>query len=51
LLEGNPLVDIGQIRNIFSVIMGGRLFDRARLDALLSEVESQAEAARSATST
>ena len=46
LLEGNPLEDILQVRNIHAVIMAGELYDRERLDALLSEVEASAAAAR-----
>ena len=42
------LEDIRQVRNIFAVLMGGELFDREHLDALLAEVEAEAEAARAA---
>ena len=48
LLDGNPLEDIRQVRNIYAVLMGGEMFDRERLDAMLSEVEAHAEAARQA---
>jgi hypothetical protein len=36
LLDADPLVDIRHVGRIRAVIMGGRLFDRSRLDELLS---------------
>jgi hypothetical protein len=42
LLDGNPLVDIGNTRRIGAVVQGGRLFDRAALDAMLTRVETAA---------
>ncbi len=38
LLDANPLEDIRNLRRIRAVILRGRLFDRAGLDKLLSEV-------------
>ena len=37
LLDADPLVDIRHVGRIHAVIVGGRLFDRSRLDELLSE--------------
>jgi len=42
LLNANPLVDIRNTRKIAAVVARGRLFDRAKLDDLLAEVEAQA---------
>jgi hypothetical protein len=42
LLDANPLVDIGNTRRIRAVIVNGRLLDRARIDALLADVETAA---------
>jgi hypothetical protein len=39
LLEANPLEQIGNTRNIRAVILGGRYFDRALLDAMLEGAE------------
>ena len=36
LLDADPLVDIRHLGRIHAVIVGGRLFDRSRLDELLS---------------
>ena len=36
LLDANPLVDIRHVGRIHAVIVGGRLFDRSKLDELLS---------------
>lgn len=44
LLGANPLDDIANIRKIMAVIHDGRLYDRARLDDLLTFVRSQARA-------
>jgi hypothetical protein len=40
LLEGNPLDDIRNTRQIRAVVLNGRLFDRRALDQLLGEVET-----------
>jgi imidazolonepropionase-like amidohydrolase len=42
LLDANPLVDISATRRIHAVIAGGRLFDRAALDALRKDIEHRA---------
>jgi hypothetical protein len=42
LLDGNPLEDIGNTRNIAAVVYGGRLFDRTALDQILSNVKALA---------
>lgn len=44
LLDGDPLVDIRNVRNVRAVLVGGRLLDRDALDELLSR--AQAFAAR-----
>ena len=41
LLTGNPLEDIAQTGRIEAVLFGGLVLDRARLDALLAEVERE----------
>jgi imidazolonepropionase-like amidohydrolase len=38
LLDANPLADVRNTRRIFAVVQGGRVFDRAALDALLRDV-------------
>jgi imidazolonepropionase-like amidohydrolase len=43
LLEANPLADIANTRTIKAVIAGGRLFDRAALERILSDVEAAAK--------
>jgi hypothetical protein len=40
LLDADPLLDIANTKTIRAVIADGRLFDRARLDFLLSRVEA-----------
>lgn len=40
LLDGNPLEDIRNTKRISLVMFDGRLFDRAALDSLLTEVEA-----------
>lgn len=35
LLDGNPLVDIGNVRRIRAVVFRGEVFGRDRLDSLL----------------
>jgi imidazolonepropionase-like amidohydrolase len=40
LLEADPLANIANTRRIAAVVMRGRLFDRAALDALLAAVDS-----------
>jgi hypothetical protein len=42
LLDSNPLVDIGAVRAIDSVILAGALYERDDLDKLLEGVESAA---------
>jgi imidazolonepropionase-like amidohydrolase len=39
VLEGDPVRDIEALRRIRAVIVGGRLYDRPRLDAMLADVE------------
>jgi imidazolonepropionase-like amidohydrolase len=43
LLNANPLADIGNTKQITAVIAHGRLFDRAALDRILSNVEAAAK--------
>jgi imidazolonepropionase-like amidohydrolase len=43
LLDANPLSDIRNTQKIEAVIANGRLFDRAALDHLLSQVEATAK--------
>lgn len=43
LLDGNPLSDISNTRNIRAVIKNGRLFDRKELDMLLVRSKHDAE--------
>ncbi len=43
LLNANPLEDIHNIRKISAVIMNGRLFDRAELDKMLSQIAAYAK--------
>jgi hypothetical protein len=42
LLNSNPLESIGAVRDVDAVVLAGRVYDRARLDALLAGVESAA---------
>ncbi|GAA4339383.1 amidohydrolase family protein [Flaviaesturariibacter amylovorans] len=42
LLDADPLADIGNARRIRAVIVGGVLYDRARLDELLAEAARRA---------
>jgi hypothetical protein len=42
LLGSNPLVDIGNVRAIRAVILGGQFLDRERLNALLEQAEAMA---------
>lgn len=42
LLEANPLEDIRHVARVAVVIADGRVYDRARRDALLAEVEARA---------
>lgn len=42
LLSADPLKDISNTRRIQSVFIGGRLYDRSRLDLLLAFTERQA---------
>lgn len=44
LLAANPLNDIGNSRAISAVVLGGRLYDRDRLDELLAFTQAQARA-------
>ena len=41
LLDANPLEDIANVQRIHAVIINGRLFDRAQLDATLAAVRKQ----------
>jgi imidazolonepropionase-like amidohydrolase len=43
LLNGNPLVDVGNVTKIDAVVADGRLFDRAALDRILGDVEAAAK--------
>lgn len=45
LLDANPLDDIGNTRRIRGVMLAGRWFDRAGLDAMLEQVAAAAAAA------
>ncbi|MCW5935584.1 MAG: amidohydrolase family protein [Fimbriimonadia bacterium] len=49
LLDANPLADINNTKRIAAVIQGGKLFDRASLDALLESVKKSMGSFRSAT--
>ena len=40
LLRENPLTDIRNTRSIEAVVLGGRLYRRENLDALLAHVEA-----------
>jgi len=42
LLDANPLESIDNSRRISAVVQGGKLFDRAALDAILTRVETAA---------
>lgn len=42
LLSANPLENIANVRTIRSVVLGGRLLNRERLDALLRQAEATA---------
>jgi len=42
LLEANPLIDISHTKRIAAVIIGGRLIDRARLQAMLAKSDAAA---------
>ncbi len=39
LLDADPLVDIGNVRQIRAVVVGGRILDRPQLDQLLQSAE------------
>jgi imidazolonepropionase-like amidohydrolase len=43
LLSANPLDDIHNTKKITAVIANGRLFDRAALDRILTQVEAAAK--------
>ena len=43
LLTANPLEDIRNTRKISAVLAAGRLFDRAALDQMLTQVETAAK--------
>ncbi|MFO7764281.1 MAG: amidohydrolase family protein [Wenzhouxiangellaceae bacterium] len=45
LVEADPLADISNVRRIRGVMRAGEWFDRARLDAMLSDVEARANPA------
>lgn len=40
LLDANPLVNIGNTKTINAVVVGGKLVDRASLEAMLAKVEN-----------
>ncbi len=42
LLDDNPLDDISHVRKVNAVVLNGRLYDRAALDALIAEEQKQA---------
>lgn len=44
LLERNPLQDIGATRTINTVVLRGKVYDRAALDAMLAETKAQVSA-------
>ncbi|MFC4314730.1 amidohydrolase family protein [Steroidobacter flavus] len=46
LLNANPLEDIRNTREIAAVIVGGRLYERAQLDAFLRDAERYVEQAK-----
>ena len=46
LLDANPLEDINNTRKIQAVVLAGRYFSRAQLDAMLHGVEVSAAAAK-----
>jgi imidazolonepropionase-like amidohydrolase len=41
LLSGNPLTQIGNVRRVDGVMVGGRWIDRTRLDAMLAAIAAQ----------
>ncbi|MHC4538179.1 MAG: ankyrin repeat domain-containing protein [Planctomycetota bacterium] len=43
LLDANPLQDIGNTRRITTVVVGGKIFQRAALQKMLAKVEAQVE--------
>jgi imidazolonepropionase-like amidohydrolase len=43
LLNTDPLSDIRNTTKIDSVLLRGRMFDRASLDATLAEIEAEAK--------
>ena len=43
LLDADPLADIGHVRRIAAVVLGGRPLDRAALDALIAGAERAAD--------
>jgi len=45
LLDANPLEDIRNTSKIDTVILGGRLYDRSELNALLARAEEAANVA------
>ena len=45
LLDENPLENIGNLRSIRAVLIGGKPFDRAYLDALLDDLERRSNQA------
>ena len=46
LLDADPLIDIHNTGRISAVFLGGKVFDRAALDGLLSQAERTASADR-----
>lgn len=51
LLDANPLADIRNTRKISAVILGGRFYNRAALDRMLSTVAALVEAQRTSQQT
>ncbi len=47
LLNGNPLLDIANTREINTVILGGKVLDRVLLDEILIAVKEANDASRS----
>jgi imidazolonepropionase-like amidohydrolase len=44
LLDADPLIDVANVRRIHAVVLRGRPFDRAALDALVAGAERAARA-------
>jgi imidazolonepropionase-like amidohydrolase len=46
VLDADPLTDIHNTTRIRAVLLGGKLFDRTALDALLARAEAAAKGAK-----